>query len=91
MVHHVNQLVVSVTVIDDRAEAAWLTGSSPIRWGSRGECSCGQQHSEPVVLAVAVAAGEAAVQLDDSIDGFGTAVVGPAGGEVGQERVAPFP
>lgn len=42
-----------------------LTGSfagfSDIRWGSRGEAAGGEEHAEPVVVAVAVAAGEAAV------------------------------
>ena len=49
-------------------------GSSDIRWGSVGESAGGEEHAEPVVLAVAVAAGEASVQLDDPVDRFGAAV-----------------
>jgi hypothetical protein len=30
------------------------------------------------------------VEFDESVDGFGAAVVGPSGGEVGQERLAPL-
>ena len=66
-------------------------GSSDIRWGSGLESSGGQEHAEAVVGQVAVAAGEAAVELDDAVDGFGAAVVGSAGGEVGEERVLPAP
>ena len=45
--------------------------------------------TEPVVVAVAEAAGEAAVEFDDAVHCFGAAVVRPAGGEVGQERGSP--
>jgi hypothetical protein len=31
------------------------------------------------------------VEFDDAVDGFGASVVGPLGGEVGQELVAPGP
>ena len=44
-----------------------LTGSSDIRWGSWGESAGGEEHAEAVVVAVAVAAGEAAVELDDPV------------------------
>ena len=54
------------------------------------EASGDEQHSEPVVLAVAVSAGEAAVEFDEAVDGFGAAVVGSAGVPVGQERMAPL-
>ncbi len=64
----------------------WLFGHLV---GSWGEASCGEEHAEAVVVQVAVAAGEAAVEFDDAVDGFGAAVVRAAGGEVGQERVAP--
>ena len=54
-----------------------------------GELSGGQDHSESVVGRVAEAAGDTAVEFDDPVDGFGAAVVGAAGGEVGQELVFP--
>ncbi|MPM79463.1 hypothetical protein SDC9_126497 [bioreactor metagenome] len=54
-----------------------------------GEASGGEEYAEAVVVAVAVAAGEAAVEFDDPVDGLGAAIVGPAGGEVGQERCPP--
>src|SRR4051794_6078085 len=65
-----------------------FVGSSEFRVG---ELSGGQGHSQPVVVGVAEAAGDAAVELDDAVHGFGAAVVGPAGGEVGQELVLPGP
>lgn len=49
-------------------------GSSDIRWGSWCEAAGGEEHAEAVVLAVAVAACEAAVELDDAVDGLGAAV-----------------
>jgi hypothetical protein len=39
------------------------------------EAAGDQEHPEPVVVAVAVAAGESAVQLDDAL-GLGAAVAG---------------
>jgi hypothetical protein len=51
-----------------------FVGSSDIRWGSGYESSGGQEHSEAVVVSVAVAAGQAAVELDDPVDGFGAAI-----------------
>ena len=51
-----------------------LWGSSDIRWGSWGEPAGGEEHAEPVVVAVAEAAGEAAVQLDDPVHGLSAAV-----------------
>lgn len=50
------------------------TGSSDIRWGSWGESAGGEEHAEPVVVAVAEAAGEAAVQLDDPVHGLSATV-----------------
>ena len=50
------------------------SGSSDIRWGSWGESAGGEEHAEPVVVAVAEAAGEAAVQLDDPVHGLSAAV-----------------
>ena len=44
-----------------------MRGSSDIRWGSWGESAGGEEHAEPVVVAVAEAAGEAAVQFDDPV------------------------
>ena len=51
-----------------------LRGSSDIRWGSWRESSGGEEHWEEVVVSVAVAAGEAAVELDDAVDRFGATV-----------------
>src|SRR5215213_2536413 len=56
-----------------------------------GEPSGGQDHSESVVCRVAEAAGDPSVEFDDAVHGFGAAVVGSAGGEVGQELVLPGP
>jgi hypothetical protein len=42
------------------------------------------------VVAVAEAAGDAAVEFDESVDRFGAAVVRAAGVEVGEERRAPL-
>jgi hypothetical protein len=64
------------------------TGSSDF---GVGQLPGGQDHSESVVVGVAEAAGDAAVELDDAVHGFGAAVVGSAGGEVGQELVLPGP
>lgn len=50
------------------------TDSSDIRWGSWGESAGGEEHAEPVVVPVAVAAGEAAVEFDDPVHGLGAAV-----------------
>ena len=61
-------------------------GSSDIRWGSWCESTGGEEHAEPVVLAVAEPSREASVEFDDPVDGFGAAVVRAAGGEVRQER-----
>ena len=63
-----------------------LSGSSEIRVGgaSGGAGSCGVGSCR-----VAEAAGDAAVEFDDAVDGFGAAVVGPAGDEVGQKLLAP--
>jgi hypothetical protein len=72
-----------------RGQNEAITGSSDIRWGSGYESSGGQEHSEAVVVSVAVAAGQAAVELDDPVDGFGAAIRCALRGEVGQERVAP--
>lgn len=66
-----------------------ISGSSDIGWGSGCEAASGEEHSEAVVGLVAEAAGEAAVELDDPVDGLGTPVRGSSGGEVGQERSAP--
>ena len=49
-----------------------------------------EEHSEAVVVGVAEPSGDAAVEFDEPVDGFGSAVVGAAGGEVAQERVAPL-
>src|SRR5690606_35587769 len=72
-----------------RSAADLLTGSWDIWWGSRGEAASDQEHAEAVVVEVAVAAGDAPVQLDDAVHGLGSSVGGAVGGEVGQERVPP--
>ena len=51
-----------------------LIGSSDFRWGSWGEAAGGEEHAEAVVVPVAVAAGEAPVQLDDPVHRLGAAV-----------------
>lgn len=70
-----------------------IPGSISLNWlfghpvgGSWGESAGGEEHAEAVVLAVAIAAGEAAVELDDPVDRLGAAVVRAARGEVRQER-----
>src|SRR5690625_516944 len=68
---------------------ARILGSSDFRWGSGVESAGCEEHAEAVVGEVAVAAGEAAVELDDAVDGLGAPVVGPVGGEVGQKCVFP--
>jgi hypothetical protein len=72
--------------VADSASMARITGSSEIRVG---ESAGGEDHLEPVVGWVAEASGDAAVELDDAVDGFGAAVAGASGGEVGQELFAP--
>jgi hypothetical protein len=42
--------------------------------GSWGEAAGGEEHAQRVVVAVAVAAGEAAVELDDPVHGLGATV-----------------
>ena len=49
-----------------------------------------QKHAQAVVVAVAEAAGDAAVELNEAVDGFGAAVGGAGGVEVGQELAAPL-
>lgn len=51
------------------------------------ESAADEQHAWPVVVAVAGSAGDALVEF---VDRLGAAVVGAAGVEVGQERVAPL-
>ncbi|MFV4915097.1 hypothetical protein PFZ49_16670, partial [Microbacterium lacticum] len=46
---------------EQEAQRVRKTGSSDIRWGSWGEAAGGEEHAEPVVVPVAVAAGEAAM------------------------------
>ena len=54
-----------------------------------GESAADEEHPESVVVAVAEAAGDAAVELDEAVDRLGPAVVRAVGVEVGQERRAP--
>ena len=51
-----------------REVAQRIVGSSDFRWGSRVESACDEEHAEAVVGEVAVAAGEAAVELDDAVE-----------------------
>jgi len=57
---------------------------------SRGQPAGDEEHAEAVVVAVAEASGDAAVELDEAVDGFGAAVAGAVGVEVAQERRAPL-
>ena len=43
-----------------------------------------------VVVGVTETSGDAACEFDQPVDGFGSAVVGAAGGEVARERVLPL-
>ena len=52
----------------------------------RGQPAGDEEHPEAVVVAVAEAAGDAAVELDEAVDGFGAAVAGAVGVEVAEER-----
>src|SRR5690606_11044058 len=70
---------------DTEVSSDLFDGSSDIRWGSWGEAAGGEEHAEAIIVAVAEAAGEASVEFDDPVHGFGAAVVRSAGGEVGQE------
>lgn len=53
------------------------------------ESAGGEEHAEPVVVSVAEAAGEAAVEFDQSVHCFSAAIVCPVGVEVGEEGVLP--
>ena len=55
-----------------------------------GQSAADEEHAQPVVVAVAEAAGDAAVELDEPVDCLGAAVAGAVGVEVGQERVLPL-
>jgi hypothetical protein len=59
---------------DASSIAGQISGSSDVRWGSWGESAVGEEHAEPVVVAVAEAAGEATVQLVDPVHGLSSAV-----------------
>ena len=51
-----------------------------------GPGPAGSRLTEAVVVPVAIAAGEAPVQLDDSVDRLGAAVVRAPGREIREER-----
>ena len=53
------------------------------------EASADEEHSEPVVVSVAEASGDAAGEFDEPIDGFSATVIGTGCGEVGEERLTP--
>ena len=57
--------------------------------GLEVESSADEEHAEAVVVAVSESAGDAAVEFDEAVDGFGAAVGRAAGFEVGQERGSP--
>lgn len=65
-----------------RQNVLWLFG---VERGSWGESSADEEHAESVVVAVAEAARDAAVELDQSVDGFGAAVGCSAGVVVSQQ------
>lgn len=62
------------------------TGSSSLGVESAGD----EEHSEAVVVGVAEAAGDASVEFDEAVDGFGAAVAGAVGVEVSEEFLAPL-
>src|SRR4051794_25377306 len=49
-----------------------------------------EERAESVVVAVAKAAGDAPVELDQSVDRFGAAVARTVGVEVAEERLPPL-
>ena len=55
-----------------RGALASITGSSDIRWGSWGEATGGEEHAEPVVVAVAEASGQAPVELENVARSLGS-------------------
>ena len=67
-----------------------LNGSSELSVGGGISASCDEEYSELVVGGVGVASGGAFASFDDSVDGFGWAVAGSTGVEVGQECVLPL-
>jgi len=54
------------------------------------EPAADEEHAKAVVVTVSEAAGDAAVEFAEAVDGFGAAVGGAAGVEVGQERSTPL-
>lgn len=62
------------------------TGSSSLGVESAGD----EELSEAVVVGVAEAAGDASVEFDEAVDGFGAAVAGAVGVEVSEEFLAPL-
>jgi hypothetical protein len=56
-----------------------------------GERAADEEHSEAVVVSVPKAADDAAVELDEAVDGLGAAVACAAGVEVAEELAAPLP
>jgi hypothetical protein len=57
---------------------------------SRGQAAGDEEHAEAVVAAVAEASGDAAVELDEPVHGFGAAVARAVGVEVAEEGLAPL-
>ena len=64
-----------ITGGNGRSLSGQIGGSWDIWWGSGCEAAGGEEHAEAVVVPVAVAAGEAAVEFDDAVDALGTTVV----------------
>jgi len=54
-----------------------------------GEVRGNEEHSEAVVVEVTEAAGDASVEFDEAVDGFGAAVARAVGVEVSEEFLAP--
>lgn len=48
-----------------------------------------EEHSEAVVVEVTEAVGDASVEFDEAVDGFGAAVARAVGVEVSEEFLAP--
>lgn len=53
------------------------------------EPAADKKHAEPVVVAVAESSRDAVVEFDESVHGFGAAVIRSVGVEVGQECRGP--
>ena len=75
-----------VQILSSRRKAALRISGG----GDWVEAAGDEEHSESVVVVVAEAAGDAAGEFDEPVDGLGAAVAGPACVPVRQERVGPL-